>query len=340
MKIIELLLRKTCSADTKENYMSSGAGPNPKILAGVVGVLALGLIAIPLAFPNATTPEAFQSSDTGALVSGDLLEEEVSIITPATPEIDGELQTENPNNDNSDVTGSAAESTLFAALASYESQLALQGGVFGSFISANSQEMMISILPNGNFRAVTTDPNAPEWLYVDPVLYARLGQSELQAQKTALEAIGKPDAAWTDAAMNSERQGIYLSAASMSNAVSDLVPLMKKIMVSEGPNRTKVIQGFIDLTGDLGLNAEAYNLKPVDPEDTSRALQQASVVFTIDSSGVLQGYIVQPPGSAQPVSLLLTKFDAPNIKRPSPARVITLEDLAPILEESEENSTP
>lgn len=321
--------------------MSSGAGPNPKILAGVVGVLALGLIAIPIISPSATAPEASQSSEPGALATGEILvEEDGSPIVPIGPEIDGESPTVDSDGSDSDAAGAAAESTLFAALASYESQLALQGGVFGSFISANSQEMMISLLPNGNFRAVTTDPNAPEWLYVDPVLYARLGQSELQAQKTALEAIGKPDAAWTDAAMNSERQGIYLSAANMGNAVSDLVPLMKKIMVSEGPNRTKVIQGSIDLTGDLGLNAEAYNLKPVDPEDAPRALQQASVVFTIDASGVLQGYIVQPPGSAQPVSLLLTKFDAPNIKRPSPARVITLEDLAPILDESEENPAP
>lgn len=316
--------------------MASSSGPNPKILAGIVGLLALSLVAIPIMIPSDPVPNATQP------VSESSLDPDQSATgTPesAAPSVGDDSSSPVEVGNDDAAANAAAEATIFSALAAYESQLSGAGGVYGSFISANSQEMMISLLPNGDFRAVTTDPNAPEWLYVDPVLYARLGPAELEAQKKALEAIGKPDAVWTDAAMNSETQGMYLSAANIANAVADLVPLMKRIEISEGPDATTIVQGTVDLTGDLGLNAEAYNLNPADATDAG-APTKASVVFTIDKSGVLQGYIVQPPGSAQPVSLLLTRFAAPSIKRPSPPRVITLEDLAPIVDDSTTSPSP
>lgn len=319
--------------------MAGKAGLGVKLLPGVVGALALGLIAVPLMAPNASVSEA---ADPGpAVVSPD-----PDTLTPSDPiASSGQAVDPSPSTPQPSATDVAtdedAEAAVLAALTAYESQMTSAGGVQGSFISADSQEMTVSLNVNGDFRAITTNPDSPEWLYVDPVLYARLGAQELKAQQKALIAIGKPDAVWTDAAMNSDKQGVYLSAANIANAVADLLPLMTRLRMSEGPDGGTVVQGVVDLTADLGLNAEAYNLAAVDDSSTdTNAMTQASVVFTIDTSGVLQGYIVQPPGSAQPVSLLLTEFAVSAIKRPSPPRVITIEDLAPLIEDGTSAPTP
>lgn len=312
--------------------MTGKAGFQPALIPIVAGVLAVGLIAIPVMLPKGDTDTVSTSeaivSDPAAQESTPAADDAISAATPApsAPE------------ENSVPAGSttadqeAAVSDLEAALSAYENKLSEAGGVQGSFISAASQEMLFSLSPNGDYRAVTTDPNAPEWLFVNPVLYARLGEMELNAQREALDAIGKSEAVWTDAATNGREQGVFLSAGNIANAVADLLPLMDDVFASDGPDGTVVIQGSIDLAGDLGFNAQAYNLKPVDRPDAPETVRLASVAFTIDKSGILQGYIVQPPDGSQPVSLLLTKFSKVTIKRPGPARVITLKDLAPILD--------
>lgn len=309
--------------------MPGANNSTPKILAGVAGILAAALIAVPILAPQSSVPDATEPGP------GAVLEDPAPVdyeIPPPPTSDDSSAAPADTDDSTSEVVDPQA--LLMDALAAYETQLDLAGGVSGSFISADSQEMLITLHENGDFRAVTTNPNAPEWLYVNPVLYARLGEAELKAQQEALVAINKPKAIWTDAAMNGDQQGLYLSAGNIQNAVADLSPIMTDVVLVDGEDGTTIIQGTIDLTKDLGLNANAYNLKPVDPDAEASAIRLATVVFTIDSAGVLQGYIVQPPGSAQPVSLLLTKFAQPSIKKPSPDRVITLEDLAPIMEDS------
>ena len=308
--------------------MSGKNGWTTVLLPGAAAALALGLIAIPLLAPNASEPTEIQES--------------AEVTAAPTPTSDDTATSASPSGSATPIPSSSESSTptqdpeavLNSALAAYNDQILAAGGVRGSFISADSQEMTIYLKANGDFRAVTTNPDAPEWMYVDPVLYARLGDSELAAQKKALAAIGKPDATWTDAATTSDQQGMYLSAGDIANAVADLLPLTSRLRVTEGPEGSTVIQGVIDLTGDLGLNAQAYNLRPADASVSSDVPTQAAVVFTIDASGVLQGYLVQPPGSEQPVSLLLTEFFEPTFKRPEAARVITIEDLAPIVDDS------
>jgi hypothetical protein len=306
-----------------------GAKDNtPKILAGVVAVLAGALIVVPILAPQSSVPEASEP------VPGSVLADPFVTPSPSSASADdGYSPLTSSASGVPDLTDADPRELLLSALAKYEEQMELTGGVSGSFISADSQDMLFTLRSNGDYRAVTSNANAPEWLYVNPVLYARLGDAELKAQRDALVAIDKPDAIWTDAAMNSDRQGMFLSAGNIANAVADLAPLMTDTKGLIGKEGTTIIQGIIDLTQDLGLNAEAYNLRKVDPSSEASSLRQATVVFTIDVTGVLQGYIVQPPGSAQPVSLILTKFTKPSVKRPAADRVITLEDLAPIMED-------
>lgn len=206
---------------------------------------------------------------------------------------------------------------LSSGLAAYQAALDEKGGVLVSVITADSQNIDLSLSPAGDYRALTGSANAPEWVLVDGHLFARLGDEERTAQQGGLAALGKPDAEWTDAAVGAETQFNLLAAGNMANAVAELGPAVQDASVAPGENGAKVVEGTIQAAA-LGTAASRYGLS----ESAT-----GKVAFSIDQSGVLTGYIVTP-AAGQPVSALVVQFSSVQVQAPDPMKVVTLEDLA------------
>lgn len=216
------------------------------------------------------------------------------------------------------------------ALTGYQTKLQSTGGVELSLITSDGQTVQMKLLPNGDYSAVTDVPTAPEWLLIDNQMYAKLGDNELKTQKAGLEAIGKPNAQWTDAAVGSDKQARLLNAGNMTNAVADLVPLMQEIVVRAGENGSQVIEGKVDPV-TAGSLSEIYGLTSAGESNTSTPGAQATVAFVVDASGILTGYIVTPPNAGQTVSTSVLQFSPVTLTAPPEDQVVTLEDLSQVV---------
>lgn len=250
-------------------------------------------------------------------------------------------------------------------LTNYQTALTEAGGVNMNLVTADSQTVELALSPTGEYRAITGVPTAPEWVFAGGRMYARLGEKELTAQQAGLAKIGKPDATWTDAAIGSEQQTLFLAAGNLVNAVADLVPAMSDPIIGEGDTPgSRVIQGNLSITA-LGQNAERYGLSttpttlpgtttgtvtetttgtatgtttdmpattptlaPTVETPSTTTTPQATVAFIINAEGVLTGYLVTPAGAGQPVSAVITNFAPVEITAPDTNIVVTLADIA------------
>lgn len=225
------------------------------------------------------------------------------------------------------------------ALTAYQTKLQNTGGVELSLITSDGQTVQMKLLPNGDYSAVTDVPTAPEWLLIDNQMYAKLGDNELKTQKAGLEAIGKPNAKWTDAAVGSDKQARLLNAGNMTNAVADLVPLMQEIVVRAGDNGSQVIEGKVDPV-TAGSLSEIYGLTSAGETNTSTPGAQATVTFVVDASGLLTGYIVTPPNAGQTVSTSVLQFAPVTLTAPPEDQVVTLEDLSQVVTPAQPSVAP
>ena len=296
----------------------------PTILVVVIATLGLFLILSPILFmnnnsSNENTSETVAQTENITLdMPTDTIEE---TITETEEENSSVLQLDSPE-------PTDPLMLLSQGLILYQNTLKEKEGAQGSLVAANGTSIKMFFMPNGNYRAETGIPSAPEWLLIDGKTYARLGSKEIEKQKSGFEKIGKPDAEWTDAAVGTDKQLELFAAGNLSNVVADLSPLIEMITVKEGENGSKVLEAKLPLD-KAGKIANTYNLVRTPNEMLDPELAYAKVIFTIDSSGMLTGYIVEPPKGKQPVSFVLfPDFEKVDLITPQDTKVITLEDLA------------
>ena len=322
--------------------MPSPSSPASGVLAVVVGLTGVGVVLAALLLPSheqSASPYPAVSPDVSSVLPSPAVSvpvpPSVSASSPAIASVPASVPAASPSVGDPSVSASPAvpapSSTLpsdpmqliSSGLTAYQSALNTTGGAHLTLVTADAQTVDMSLAPNGDYQALTGVATAPEWVFANGRLYARLGAKEKKNQQAGLIAIGKPDANWTDAAVGSDKQAKMLSAGNMANAVADLVPLMKGAHVSPGENGALVASGTVDIAslGDAGL---AYGLVP----STDAKASKAEVSFSVDPSGVLTGYVVTPPLGKQPVSALITQFTAVTVAEPAADQVVTLDDLA------------
>jgi hypothetical protein len=306
----------------------------PTVLVSVLAILGIFLIVSPLLFVS--------NSDTS---NSDMVSQFENVVVSEPTEIMEETVTIEETEPSAIIQLDAPQPMdplviLSQGLILYQNTLKEKEGAQGSLVTANGLNVSMSLMSNGNYKAETGVASSPEWLLIDGRMYARLGEKEIEKQKSGFEKIGKPDAVWTDAAVGTEKQLELLAAGNLANVVADLSPLLENIAVKEGENGSKIIEAKIPLD-KAGRIANTYNLVRTPAEMLDPELAYAKVTFTIDSSGMLTGYIVEPPKGKQPVSFLLfPDFEKVVLAAPEDSKVITLEDLARAADLSVTENTP
>lgn len=300
-----------------------------RVIAGVAGLLALSLILIPVMSPSGGNDS---DADISALVGDTDVPQ-----SPAVPAVEAD-----PAGVNTDAGTAEALAVLEAGLASYEEQLLSAGGAQGSFIAAaanvafdpsdgsnattsnaGGRSMLVVVRPNGDYRAIIeNDPHIPEILHVDSATYVMLSeadQREWGSDGGLLESIGKPDAQWAVPVPEASTAiDTMMVGVNIKSAVIDLAPVLTGLTVTRLDDGTTLVSGRLDRSEVAPAVAESYGFS---------GSSGATVTFSVDSSGVLQGYVVEPDGAGQPVSLVIRRFYEPRFKTPKDNEVVRLEDV-------------
>lgn len=301
--------------------MSRSPSPSKRIdwvsvvLASLVGLLALGVVVglVVKASAGGGTPKPHSETSSSVASGGATTEPSPTASDDQTIPLSSPSPTSTALADNLAVTDPA--DLVMEAARGYESGRFEATGATLTLNAADGQNFTVSYDLEGNYRATTENPIAPEWLLFEGALYGKMGEAEINIRKDDFQTLGKPNATWTDTATIANTQRRVLSASDIAAAAADLTPRMKNVTVTPQPDGTIFVEGLVPAAGSEAY-ADIYNL------DTT-----ATVVFSINPYGRLSGYTVAPINGDVPLTVTVDDYGPVTVSAPDSREVITQSDL-------------